>query len=229
MTDPIWITGILMLGLVFKFVGFAVRDEVWLRALVMAGLGCDALFYAIRSEPVLQSVMTNLLLISINTLLLCLIFIERTTWGLSQEDRAIYRHFPTLTPGQFRKLRKTMRRETVASGTRLLEEGRPVDDLILILGDRLQIEKAGQVYAATGPTFVGEIALLTGNLSSAGVILPDGGEIVRVPLAGLKARMARSPALSNAVVALFSAELALKVTEGAPRPDAPPRTGPVRS
>jgi hypothetical protein len=229
MTDPIWITGILMLGLLFKFVGFAVRDEVWLRALVMAGLGCDALFYAIRSEPVLQSVMTNLLLISINMLLLILIFIERTTWGLSQQDRALYSHFPTLTPGQFRKLRKTMRRDRVAPGTQLLEEGKPVDDLILILADRLQIEKGGVAYPAFGPSFVGEIALLTGNRSSAGVSLPEGGEIVRIPMAGLRKGMARSPGLSNAVVALFSRELALKVTEGAPRPDAPPRATPTPS
>jgi predicted signal transduction protein with EAL and GGDEF domain len=101
MTDPILISGILLLGLVFKFAGFAMRDELWLRVLVISGLSCDAIFYAVRAEPVPQSVAANLLLVTINLGLVLLIVTERTTWRMSDEDRTLYQSFPTLTPGQF--------------------------------------------------------------------------------------------------------------------------------
>lgn len=227
MPDPSWITGILIFGLTVKCIGFAVRDEIWLRGLILIGLVCDVIFYSMRAEPVLQSIMANLLLMTVNLVLITLILVERTTWNLSDQDRRIYAHLPTLTPGQFRKLRKIMRSESVRPGTRLIEEGQPVKDLVLILAKRLDVEKAGKTYPASGPSFVGEIALLTGKLSSASIILPEGGEIVRFPMAMLKAQMVRWPSLSNAIVAVFSEELAMKVVEGAPRPDATPRAEPA--
>lgn len=214
--DPILISGILVLGLVFKFAGFAVRDELWLRILVMTGLGCDAIFYAVRSDPVPQSVAANLLLISVNLGLVLLIVTERTTWRMSADDRALYRHFPTLTPGQFRRMRRMMNRETVAPGTPLALEGKPVDDLMLVFSERIEIEKQGARFPIAGPAFVGEIALLTGNASSAGVSLPEGGTVVRLPIDQLRARMNRSPTLSNGMVALFGQELARKVADSVP-------------
>ena len=187
MTDPILITSILFVGLVFKFAGFAVRDELWLRILVTTGLMCDVIFYALRSEPVPQSVAASVLLVSVNLVLLLLILTERTTWRMSAEDRTLYASFPTLTPGQFRRLRKIMRRETVGPGTPLALEGKPVDDLMLVYSERIEIEKSGASFPIAGPAFVGEIALLTGNPSSASVRLPEGGTVVRIPLEVLTA------------------------------------------
>jgi hypothetical protein len=216
MEDPILISAILVAGLAFKFAGFAVRDELWLRILVMTGLCCDALFYAVRPEPVVQSVFANLLLFAVNLAFVALILKERTTWGMSAEDRALYAHFRTLTPGQFRRLARMMRRETVTEGTPLALEGKPVDDLMLVFSDRIEIAKQGAAFPIAGPAFVGEIAFLTGNPSSARVTLPEGGTVVRLPMGPLKARMARSPALSNAMVALFGQELARKVADSVP-------------
>jgi CRP-like cAMP-binding protein len=208
--------GILFLGLVFKFAGFAVRDELWLQGPGDDGPGCDAIFYAVRAEPVPQSVAANLLLVSVNLGLVLLILTERTTWRMSPDDRTLYQSFPTLTPGQFRRLKRIMRRETVAPGTPLTLEGKPVDDLMLVYSERIEIEKAGASFPIAGPAFVGEIALLTGNVSSASVRLPEGGTVVRMPLDELKARMARAPSLSNAMVALFGQELARKVADSVP-------------
>jgi CRP-like cAMP-binding protein len=109
-----------------------------------------------------------------------------------------------------------MRRETVDPGTPLTLEGKPVDDLMLVYSERIEIEKSGASFPIAGPAFVGEIALLTGNPSSASVHLPEGGTVVRIPLDLLKARMARSPSLSNAMVALFGQELARKLADSVP-------------
>lgn len=216
MNDPSWITAILMLGLVFKFAGFAVRDELWLRGLVMAGLACDAIFYAIRPEPVMQSVLTNCLLISVNTVLVAMILLERTTWRMSEDDKTLYAYFPTMTPGQFRRLRTLMTKDTLPPESQLLDEGQTVDHLMLIMCERIQIVKDGQAFPISGPTFAGEVALLTGKPSSAGVVLPDGGTVMRMSIAELNRRIAKSPALSNAIIALFGQELARKVSDSVP-------------
>jgi hypothetical protein len=216
MGDPVFISSLIFIGLTIKIVGFAVRDELWLRVLVATGITCDALFYALRSEPILQSVLANMSLVSVNLILIALIVIERTTWRMSQDDRALLRHFPTLTPGQFRRVRKIMTRETVGPDTPLALEGKPVEDLMLVFSDRIVISKQGASFPIGGPAFVGEIAFLTGNASSADVTLTEGGTVVRLPIAPLKALMAKKPTLGNAMVALFGQELARKVADSVP-------------
>jgi len=209
-------SGILFVGFLLKIAGFLVRDELLLRVMVAGGLSCDAIFYATRPEPIWQSTLSNLGLVSINIALIVLIVSERTTWRMGAEDRSTFAHFATLTPGQFRRLRSLMTRRTEPAGAELTREGQPVEHLMLVLADRILIRKDGAAFPIAGPAFVGEIAFLTGNPSSATVTLPEGGPVVRMPIADLKRRMARKPALSNAMVALFGRELARKVADSVP-------------
>jgi hypothetical protein len=217
---PEILTAILLLGLLLKIMGFIIRDELFLRVLVASGLACDVAFYGLRAEPILASVAANTLLVSINIVLIVLILFERTTWGMKAEDRALFAHFPTLSPGQFRRLRRRMRIEQAPPGTRLVAEGGAVADLALVFADRIDIAKTGARFPIAGPAFVGEIAFLTGERSSADVTLPEGGRVVRLDIAGLKAAMARSAALKNAMIALFGRELARKVAYSVPMPRA---------
>ena len=216
------LVAILFFGLVLKLIGFAVRDELLLRGLVAAGLLCDVIFYLLRAEPIFASVLANFALVAVNAVLMAAILLERTTWRLSDTDRAIYAHFPTLSPGQFRRLRTLQRPESAAAQAVLIREGTQVRDLMLVFAERIEIGKAGRVFPISGPVFVGEVAFLTGDASSATVALPDGGRVVRFNADALRAMMARSPALNNAIVALFGAELARKVAYSVPLPSAAP-------
>ncbi|WP_341861032.1 cyclic nucleotide-binding domain-containing protein [Gymnodinialimonas sp. 57CJ19] len=207
---------ILLVGLVFKLAGFAVRDEMWLRVLVVCGFICDAAYYFFRADPILPSVFSNIALLSINVVLIVAIVSERTTWRMSADDRQTFSHFSTLTPGQFRRLRKMVKAELADAGTVLTQEGAPVDDLMLVFAPTITITKGGESFPIRGPAFVGEIAFLTGNVSSADVTLPDGGTVLRVDSTVLRKHMAHSPAFKNAMTALFGAELARKVAESVP-------------
>ncbi|NKX46338.1 Crp/Fnr family transcriptional regulator [Roseicyclus persicicus] len=216
MDEALLLNGILIVGLVLKIGGFLVRDELLLRLLVAGGIACDAAFYGFRPEPILQSVLANLGLVSINLALIALILSERTTWRMGPDDRALFAHFPTLSPGQFRRLRPLMTRRTEEAGVQLAWEGRPVEHLMLVFSDRIEIRKGGAGFPIAGPAFVGEIAFLTGHPSSADVTLPEGGTVLRIDTAALQARMRRAPALHNAIVALFGRELARKVADSVP-------------
>lgn len=216
MDDPIYVSALLAMGLMLKLAGFAVRDELLLRGLVSAGIFCDLLFYLLRTDQVLLSVGANAALVTVNLTLIALILLERTTWGMTAEDRAVFTHFATLTPGQFRKLMRIHRRAHVGPGLPLAQEGAPVDDLMLVLADRITITKGGESFAIAGPSFVGELALLTRQPSSADVHLPDGGTVIRFPAARMLALMEASPSLDNAIVALFGDEMARKLADSVP-------------
>lgn len=203
-------------GFVLKLCGFAVRDELVLRGLVATGMGCDVAYFLLRSEPVWASAGAQGAIVLINIVLIVTIVNERTRWGLSKPDRALMAHFPTLTPGQFRRMRRLMRIETAPAGTVLATEGMAVPDLVLVLDEPVVIRKAGASFPIPAPTFVGEIALLSGSRSSADVFLPEGGAIVRMDLEALRAAMARRPALGIAMTAIFGSELARKVAYSVP-------------
>ncbi|OAN84492.1 hypothetical protein A8B78_06440 [Jannaschia sp. EhC01] len=207
---------ILLVGLVFKLTGFAVRDELMLRILVVCGFICDAAYYFFRADPILPSVLSNIALLTINVILIAAIASERTTWRMSDEDRKTFAHFPTLTPGQFRRLKKMLSAEIAGRGAVLTREGAAVEDLMLVFAQTIMITKRGESFPIAGPAFVGEIAFLTGNPSSADVTLPEGGTVVRINSTALRKRMSRSPAFNNALVALFGAELARKVADSVP-------------
>lgn len=207
---------ILLVGLVFKLTGFAVRDELLLRVLVVCGFICDAAYYMLRADPIIPSFLSNIALLSINVVLIAAIASERTTWRMSPDDRDTFSHFKTLSPGQFRRLKKMTTARAADAGAVLTREGASVDSLMLVFAKTIIITKNGESFPIAGPTFVGEIAFLTGNTSSADVTLPDGGTVLHVDSAKLRHRMGRSPDFNNAMVALFGAELARKVADSVP-------------
>jgi CRP-like cAMP-binding protein len=228
MNEPMLVSSLLLIGFCMKIAGFLVRDEILLRALVAAGLCMDALFYLLRAEPVYISVGANATLVVVNVALIIAIVLERTTFTMRQEDILLMKHFPTLNPGQFRRLRKMMREDAAPPGSVLTYEHQPVPDLMFVFADRIVISKGDDSFPIAGPSFIGEIAFLTGQRASAHVMLPEGGLVLRMDSSALHARMARSPALNNAMVALFGDELARKVADSVPMPHAAhPRATPA--
>ena len=134
---------ILLVGLVFKLTGFAVRDEIRLRVLVICGFICDAAYYFFRADPILPSVLSNIALLGINVILVTAIALERTTWRMSAKDRETFHHFPTLNPGQFRRLNKMITAQAADAGAVLTREGTPVDTLMLVFAEVITITKGG--------------------------------------------------------------------------------------
>lgn len=214
MNDPI--TMFLVTGLVLKSAGFMLRDELVLRIFVATGICMDIAFYSLQPVPILQSVASNSVLVTVNVVLIVTIFLERSTLRMSQEDRGLFTHFPTLSPGQFRRVLKTATRYKVSKPTELLGEGQDVEQLYLIFADQYEVTKQGQTYVARGPAFVGEIAFLTGGRSSASVTVPEGTRVVAFDSAALKKVMARKAAIHNGMVALFGEDMAAKVAASVP-------------
>lgn len=209
---------LIFVGLVFKVLGFVARDELWLRSLVVAGLICDVIFYALHNPPVWQSVLANTTLVAVNFVLLVIILSERSTFGMSARDKQIYKAFQTLTPGQFKRVINLADHHLAETQTQVLTEGIASDRLFFLETDGFILEKQGVRYPAKGPGFIGEIVFLQGGVASASVFVPQGARYVSWSVDDLKRLMKRRQPISNALVARFSADLAVKLAQSVPLP-----------
>lgn len=207
---------ILLFGLVLKTAGFLVRDELVLRAFVIGGMACDISFFYLQPDPIWRSVATNSFLAAINFGIIIAIIFERTTLSMTDQQKRLYAAFPTLKPGQFRRIVRHATWHDADERTRIIEDGTAVEQLFFVKGSHFEIVKAGQSHVAQGPAFAGELVFLKGGVSSADVWLDKGARYVSFPTKALKREMKRSPALHNAMIALFGVDLAHKVANSVP-------------
>ena len=220
---------LVVISLLFKGLGFLVRDELLLRLLVTAGIICDVFFYALQPVPILPPVISSLILISINLGIVVVLILERTTLAMSDREKRLFAAFDTFTPGQFRKLKRVGRFHTTTGRTEILTEGEVPATLYYIESAGFELKKADFLAKVDNPAFAGEIAYLNGSVASATVTLPPGTEYMVWSVADLRKLSRRNRALGNALIARFSLDLAQKLTHSFPtgalaeiRPEVPP-------
>jgi hypothetical protein len=109
-------------SLMFKGLGYLVRDELVLRVLVTIGIICDVFFYALQPIPIMPPLLSSLILITINLGILVIVILERTTLAMSEREKRLFAAFDTLSPGQFRKLRRLGQFHTTTERTEILKE-----------------------------------------------------------------------------------------------------------
>lgn len=207
---------LVVISLLFKMIGYLVRDELLLRLLVTIGIICDVLFYVLQPIPLLPPVISSLILIAINLGILVILILERTTLAMSDREKRLFAAFDTLTPGQFRNLRRLGQFHTTTARTEILTEGEMPATLYYVENAGFELKKAELLAKADRPGFAGEIAFLNGSSASATVTLPPGTDYIVWSVADLRKISRRNRALGNALIARFSLDLAQKLTNSFP-------------
>lgn len=200
------------LALLFYVLGFLTRDELILRAQVLAGTMFYILYYFfIADAPLWEAILGSLAIAAANIYSSVIIIRERSTFGMSADERELYTRFHTLRPGHFRRVMKKAGRWQVEQDVVLLEMNSPVDKLFYVRSGTVEISRGGKI-AQLGPGhFLGELAFLKGTTASATVTAKLGSEIIIWDQPILKKIMQKSPVISNAIVALFNEDLATKL------------------
>ena len=130
---------------------------------------------------------------------------------MSAELLKLYQSFPTLHPGQFRRMMRNADWVTAPEDTILTQEGKRPDHLFLVSKGAVLLQR-GRKSIEIGPgNFVGEISFLIDGPASATVTAPKGTEYVRWERSSLVAIMDKSPRLSNALSAMFNKDIAGKL------------------
>ena len=207
---------LIYVGLLLQVSGFLVREELLLRVLVASGICCDLAFFALQTPPILPSVLSNAVLVIVNIAILGVIVMERTTITLAPREKRLFQALGTLTPGQFRRLRKRARFHEAAERTQLISEGQVTDALFFVESGTFFLTKGTEMAEAEGPAFIGEIAFLKEGSASASVHIDAGTPYVEWPRSELEPLLARSQPLRNAVMTAVARDMADKVARSLP-------------
>jgi len=205
------------IALAFQSMGFLVRDELWLRLLILCGTCFYQLYYFFGYDhPETRMMITSGVLGVINFAMIIVLIFERTTFAMSEEMARVYRSFPTLNPGQFRRVMKAGVTKTAPVGEVLVTDGAPLKRLLLVTKGQVVISKSDVEYHAKASVFIGEVSFLRQGSASATVKVSEDATYVEWKHSDLRQMMKKSAAMNNALIALFSAELAGKVEHSMP-------------
>jgi len=197
--------------------GFLARDELWLRGFLLTGTSFYLLYYFnIDDEPLWDAIITSGILGLINMGMIILLIFERTTFAMDEQTAKTYTSFDTLSPGQFRKVMKLAITVTADKDTELSTQDAPINHLYLVTDGAAKVAKSGVARDLSAPLFLGEIGFLLDGKSSATVTVLKGGTYVYWSASDLRVLMDATPAIRNAMIALFSRDLAEKLGRSAP-------------
>ena len=213
-----WTAGMFVhLALLFYVLGFLVRDELLLRGLILIGTGFYILYYFFAANaPLWDAIFASGVIGSVNILMIGIIIRERSTIGMSAEDLALFQKFPTLSPGQFRRIMSCADWRNAEDRIEICQEGRAPEHLYFVASGDVTLNRNGRQVPGAAGSFIGEISFLLDRGASATVTLGPGAHYVAWPRAELRRMMRRSPALSNALTALFNRDLAGKLSVSLP-------------
>lgn len=205
------------LALLCYICGFLVRDELVLRSMVLLGSFFYVLYYYFISDPPLwAAIFSSGAIICANLFILVQVLAERSMIGLSASDRALYAEFVTLNPGQFRALMRHAQMIEAVGGEVLCRAGAVQSQLYLIQSGDVVLDRGGKRATVGQGQFIGEVSFLLGGTASATVTAQAGARYVAWDHAVLRRLMAKSPALSNALLALLNGDIARKLAVSSP-------------
>ncbi len=197
--------------------GLLTRKELLLRVFLMTGSGFYMLYYFnIADQPLWEAIVATVLIISANLIIILRILRERTTWGMSADMLTLYAAFPTLNPGQFRRIMRRAEIQQADAAQVLCAQGQPLDALYLTIDGEFTLARGAQEAKLGSGQFLGEIAFLLDGPASATVTAQPGARYVRWENQRLKRLLSRNPTLSNAVSALFNYDIARKLSVSFP-------------
>ncbi|MCK0127234.1 cyclic nucleotide-binding domain-containing protein [Erythrobacter sp. F6033] len=209
--DPSWLIHI---GAALLLIAYAIRDELKLRLLIIVSTFIYIAYYYLAADPPLwDAIITSALMIVINIIVLGQIVLERTTFRLDPDEKALFDAFETLTPGQFRRIAKlaAWRTSDEADGVILTREQEPSDSLFYIFEGTISVEKADRRFRLPEGNFVGEVAFVLRRKTTATTIAPRGVRFVEWDSKALRKLSDKYPNLGNALNALLTRDLARKI------------------
>ncbi|MEP1933420.1 MAG: cyclic nucleotide-binding domain-containing protein [Roseibium sp.] len=209
------------LALLFYVMGLLTRNELGLRLLLLIGSFFYIIYYYYVSDaPLWDAIWTSAVIAACNIVMICVNLRERSTLGMKPDMIALYQSFPTLNPGQFRRVMRQAKWIVATEDTEICSQGIQPEYLFLLTqGPAKLVRDERSVFIGSG-NFVGEISYLIDGPATATVVAPKGSEYVQWKRTDLTDLMEKSHKLSNALSALFNKDIARKLAVSWPeKPD----------
>ncbi|GFE48744.1 hypothetical protein So717_04970 [Roseobacter cerasinus] len=212
--------------------GLVTINQVFLRLLILSGTCVYILYYAtVAASPLWEAIYVSTLIGTANLIGLSSLLARRSRLAIPRAYADLYADFPPLPPGDFRSLMKLAHRYRVEDERQLTVEGEIGTRLYYVISGATRVQKGDSEFILPPQFFLGEIAFLIGQPSSASTWLEPGAEVLEWRFDDLQRKCARSTRFRLALEAAISVDLAQKVARAIgpnavrPRPPepAPPR------
>ena len=202
------IAGHLAFGLIAF--SFLVKDILWLRVVsILASLFSVLYNYFIPVEPMWLAINWNIVFVLVNLYHIAVIIYEKRPIKMAPKDKELYETlFRDLSPVEYLKISKVARWETYKSGEKIIRQGTPVLDLVLIYNGTVDVAVDGkEVAQLKDGQFVGEMSFLTEKPATATCIVKHDTECLVWKQPEFKELLKRNPSLYYTIQGLLSNQL----------------------
>ena len=189
---------------------FLVKDILYLRILsILASLFSVLYNFYIPVEPMWLAINWNIIFVLVNIYHISVIIYEKRPVKMSDKEKELYETmFRGLTPVEFLKITKVAEWKKFNSPLPIIQQGKPVNDLILIYNgivDVLVNDK--KVAELKDGQFVGEMSFLTEKPATATCRVEHNAECLVWNQKDFKDLLKRNPSLYFTIQSLLSEQV----------------------
>ena len=189
---------------------FLVKDILYLRILsILASLFSVLYNFYIPIEPMWLPIGWNIVFVVVNLYHISVIIYEKRPVKMSTKEKELYETmFRGLSPVEFLKITKIAQWKKFKSPLPIIQQGKPVNDLILIYNGMVDIlVNDNKVAELKDGQFVGEMSFLTEKPATATCKVTHTTECLVWPQKDFKDLLKRNPSLYFTIQSLLSEQV----------------------
>ena len=198
---------------ILLLVAYSVRDILWLRLFAVAASLIALPYFILRPEPLWEPIIWSSVFAAINSFQSWRLFIERRPVKLTPEEEEIRRLvFPDLPSRKVLQLLSIGSWTTVEIGGRMLERGKRVEAISVIVRGKVRITRDDGVFGElVAGHIVGSALLLSGVTADADAVVVEPVRCMRWEVEPLNRFLAANPETRIVLQEYLSRDLAGKV------------------
>ena len=180
---------------ILLLVAYSVRDILWLRLFAVAASLISLPYFILQPEPLWEPIIWSSVFAAINSFQSWRLFVERRPVKLTPEEEEIRGLiFPDLPSRKVLQILSLGAWTTLEIGQRMLERGKSVEVIAVIVRGKVRITRDDRVFGELGPGhIVGSALLLSGVAADVDAVVVEPVRCVRWEVEPLDRYLAANP------------------------------------
>ena len=202
---------------ILLLVAYSVRDILWLRLFAVAASLISLPYFILQPEPLWEPIIWSSVFAAINSFQSWRLFVERRPVQLTPEEEEIRRlAFPDLTSRKVLQILSIGTWTTVGIGERMLERGKTVEAISVIVRGKVRDTRDDGVFAELVPgQIVGSALLLSGVTADVDAVAVEPVRCIRWEVELLDRYLTANPETRIVLQKYLARDLAGKVLAAA--------------
>jgi hypothetical protein len=198
---------------ILLLVAYSVRDILWLRLFAVAASLIALPYFILQPKPLWEPIIWSSVFAAINSFQSWRLFVERRPVKLTPEEEEIrLLAFPDLPPRKVLKILSIGAWTTVEIGGRLLERGKSVEAISVIVRGKVQVTRDDRVIGElVAGHIVGSALLLSGVSADVDAVVVEPVRCLRWEVEPLDRYLAANPETRIVLQKHLARDLATKV------------------